>query len=68
MGNSGEKLRDEESNREKSQTFQDTINVCGQKAGSNVTILIGSLKEIRNKAISSVLPVLWYNTLLGSSQ
>lgn len=40
MGNSGEKLQDEESNREKSQTFQDTINVCGQKAGRTVTILI----------------------------
>lgn len=40
--------------------FKTVINVCAQKAGRNVTILIGSLAEIRNKGISSLFPVLWY--------
>lgn len=47
MGDSGEKLQDDESNREKSQTSRGTINVCDQRAGRNVTILIESLIEIR---------------------
>lgn len=56
MGDSGEKLQDEESNREKSQTSRDTINVCDQRAGRNVTILIESLMEIRYlKSVSDTL-------------